>query len=196
MYSNTRRNIMKKKPKVIILEGHRMTGKSTIARFLRNKVNYSTLCNLTGFPDKGIDGLAKIVKYYMNWINFLSNIDDDITIIFDRHMFSEMVYSRLYKDYSFAPFFDVLLKQLSEVADVDLIFFELNDEEELKRRSGRDKVEWNNVKEDLYELGRQRDGYSRLREELKDGPIRTHFYLVNGKSSKELANDIIQNIVK
>jgi thymidylate kinase len=186
------------RPKVIFLEGHRLAGKSTIARHLRNKINYSTLINATGFPDKGETGFLKIQGYYRRWTDFLTSFaGSNILYLFDRYMFSEVVYSRLYKDYNFAPTFYRYLKELVAEVDVEIIFFELTDEEELIKRSMRDKVKFAEVKDDLYEVSRQRDGYRALRDEINtsDIPVTVHSYVVNGKSSKEVAEDVMVTIL-
>lgn len=180
--------------KVLILEGHRMAGKSTIAKYLRNSINYSTLINPTGFPNKGQRGLAKIADYYAGWTELIEKFkDEDIIFIFDRYMMSEMVYSRLYKDYEFDIYFDLLLKRLTEAADVEVVFLELTDRDELERRSTRDKALFAEVKDEVDEIEKQRDGYRKLKEEMKAKKVPNltiSSMQVNGKSSKEIAKEI------
>lgn len=183
--------------KVLILEGHRLTGKSTVARYLRNRVNYATLINPTGFPEDKNHGLFKITNYYIAWVEFIEKFKgQDVLFIFDRHMFSEMVYSKLYKQYDFAPYFDILLRKLVQVADVEVIFLELTDEDELKARSKRDKVNFADVAEDLEELAKQRNGYRELGEFVTSMnlPLKITGMSVNGKSSSDIANEIKNNL--
>jgi thymidylate kinase len=188
------------RPKIVILEGHRLTGKSTIAKILRNKVNYATLINPTGFPDKGKAGLDKISRYYVNWFAFLSGFqNDDITFMFDRFMFSEVVYSRLYKDYDFQNYFDTILQLMVQKADVELIFIELDNDKELRNRAKRDKVLFADVSEDLEELAKQRDGYRQLEKELRDMDLpnlNITKIQVGESSSADIANIIIEDIIK
>lgn len=156
--------------RVLIVEGHRNTGKSTVMKYLGNKINYATRINLTGFPDDGDKGLSKIATYYQNWFHFLENSkDEDMTIIFDRHMFSEVVYSRLYKSYDFYPYFTHLLRKMVHIAEIKLVVLQLDSTDEILRRiSSRDKVEFATAKENLNELLNQRAGYSNLVKEMRE----------------------------
>jgi deoxyguanosine kinase len=182
--------------KVLIIEGHRLTGKSTICRYLRNNVNYSTLINPTGFPDRGEKGLHKISLYYQRWVNFLSEFkDEDILFIFDRFMFSEVVYSRLYKDYDFYKTFRLLFEYLVQNVDMSLVFLEMTDEEELMNRAKREKTSFADVKDNLVELYKQREGYSRLYDEIRDmqyDKLKLYKMCINGYESKEVAKKIME----
>lgn len=180
--------------RVIILEGHRMTGKSTVARYLRNSINYATLINCTGFPDKGEPGLARISAYYRSFSQLLhAHKDSDTVFIFDRYMFSEMVYSVLYKDYDFTQYFNHFLDDLASIATVDVMFLELTSKMDMARRSKRDKVEFVNVQDSVEEIMKQRDAYRRvaLATEIRQHPsVKVHRIQITNQSSKEVAKDI------
>lgn len=184
--------------KLLIIEGHRLTGKSTICRYLRNNINYSTLINPTGFPDKGEKGFRKIAAYYERWIEFISKFKhDDVLFIFDRFMFSEVVYSRLYKDYVFDSTFNLLLRWLDRNAKIELFMLELTDENELINRAKREKTSFVNVKDDLEELSKQREQYLRLYEEIQNMKLHNltlHKLCINGYESKEVAKKIMEMI--
>lgn len=128
--------------KVICVEGARGEGKSSVAQALRHSIFGSTLINLTGFTDTGEEGFSKISNYYRAIVmDLLANLKGDYTIIFDRMFFSEMVYSRLYKDYDFTERYHELCKQLAGVmrmtgGDFYLYYFNTSDREELARRNG------------------------------------------------------------
>ena len=184
------------RPRILILDGPRMTGKSTIARYLRNNINYATLINLTGFPDKGILGSVKMQKYYMNWLEYVkSHAGDEMTIIFDRHMFSEVVFSRLYKEYDFGDYYEWMLDGLVAVADVEVIFLELNSDEEITKRAGRNKVEYADVADNVLEISKQRKGYKQLAKEMKQsgiaGKMKFSQVAVDGKESIDIAKEIV-----
>ncbi len=157
--------------KLIILEGHRLTGKSTVSRVLRERINYATLLNPTGFKEDGERGLQKIVDYYDNWLYFLENLEKhkDLTFIFDRQIFSEMVYSRLYKQYDFAFYFQRILLAMLDVAHIDLFVLELNNDAELLRRAQRDKVPFAGIADSVEQVRAQREGYRRLFDDMVKG---------------------------
>lgn len=148
--------------RLIILEGARCTGKSTIAQKLRQQgINYATLINFTGFPDDGANGLDKITKYYRSWIEFFRNLKgQDITFIADRMFFSEMVFSYLYKSYSFGLAYISLCADLVDVIDqLDLLLFTV-DAEALETRIKREnKVEFAGVGDDISEIMKQQKEY-------------------------------------
>lgn len=183
------------KPKILILEGHRMAGKTTVAKHLRNSINYATLINFTGFPEDGPEGLVKIRKYYMNWLEYIkSHAGDDMTFIFDRFLFSEIVFSRLYKEYDFGPHAGSLIESLLMVADVELIHFHMTDKDELTMRAKREKVEYRNVSDSLSEVAKQRKGYREMIKQLKNSEYAANMTIteqsMNGLQSKDVAIEI------
>lgn len=153
----------------IILEGARAMGKSTTAFKLRQKVNYSTLINPTGFPDKGQEGLDKITHYYHAWFNFFRSFrGQDIKFISDRFFFSEAVFSKLYKDYNFRPTYTHLLERTKMAFDKIIIFFMYNyNRSEIAERLIRDKVAFANVLDTSSEILKQQEEYNNLFSELK-----------------------------
>lgn len=150
--------------KVIILEGPRGAGKSSVAQALRHSIEGSTLINLTGFKMRGPEGYNKISYYYRAWMELLSNMNGDYTLIFDRTFFSEMVYSTLYKDYDFkSRYFELceeLMTTIGEIGDLYLFYLTVDDDEVLGQRLIRDKVKlFDQVPEDVVESQRQRREY-------------------------------------
>lgn len=95
---------------LIILEGPRTVGKSTVARRLREKIFGSTLINLTGFSEDGENGLRRIVKYHNSILDMLAGSNE--LFILDRSCISEMIYSDLYKGYTFSPHFESMMHKL------------------------------------------------------------------------------------
>ncbi len=153
--------------KLIILEGPRGTGKSTITRKLRDKVDGATLINLTGFKTDGEEGLAKIKSYYNSldtYLHHLSKSQHTYTVIFDRTFFSEVVYSKIYKSYDFTASYNYLLNSLFDCVDeLHLFYLRLNDGDKLRERLNRDKVQlFDKVEESVAESFKQQEYYDAL----------------------------------
>jgi deoxyguanosine kinase len=155
---------------IVILEGPRGTGKTTVAQILRRKINYSTLINPTGFPEDGMKGLIKINAYYTAWMKFLreaSYVGQPYRLIFDRFFFTEMVFSSLYKSYDFRAMFEKCWHDLIVHADkVDIFYFTVDDQENLHERLDRDKPQFASVVDSLTEYYRQADAYNSLFSEI------------------------------
>lgn len=152
---------------VKIVEGTRGVGKTTVARLLRNRIEGSTLINLTGFKADGEEGFRKIRRYYLalsGYLYALKKTGEDYTIIFDRTFFSEMVYSPLYKSYDFEEFYVHLCNELIDTVDkLEIYFLTLYDREELARRLVRDKVGlFDSVEESVDQSLSQQRGYKDL----------------------------------
>lgn len=155
--------------KNVIIEGARGTGKSTVARILRDKVLNSTLINFTGFNEGGEEGLEKVIRYYDAWFEFFWRIQDmDVTFIHDRYYFSEMVYSKLYKDYDFTRAFQTFNSHLENTFDdFHIILLVTDDREKLMSRLSRDKEKlFGRVTEDANNSFTQQDLYFHYMREL------------------------------
>lgn len=150
--------------KLIILEGSRGTGKSSVAHKLRQTTKHSTLINCTGFHNDGEEGLEKISKYYKELSKFFMKMQQhDSTFILDRFFFSEMVYSRLYKEYDFSNIFYSLVNDLPLMAkEIHIFYFTIHNEEELKDRLIRDKVPFGKAKESVTETLKQQRDYDSM----------------------------------
>lgn len=152
---------------ITIIEGARGTGKSTLAFKLRQMTPETTLINFTGFHTDGEKGLSKVAEYYNNWMNFFRNMKKhDSKFIFDRFYFSESVYSRLYKNYNFAPTYRGLNKMLEYMSTsgvkINIIFLTVNDENVLKQRLIREKVPFGKAEETVKESLLQQEAYRNL----------------------------------
>lgn len=153
--------------KLIILEGPRGTGKSTITRKLRDKVDGATLINLTGFKADGDEGLKKIKKYYDamdTYIHHLAMSPHMYTVIFDRTFFSEVVYSQIYKSYDFTTAYRYLVNSLFDCADeLHLFYLRLSDKDKMRERLNRDKVQlFDKIEESVAESFKQQEYYDAL----------------------------------
>ncbi|KJH58767.1 hypothetical protein [Bacillus licheniformis] len=157
---------------LIILEGARGTGKSSVAYKLRQRLKHSTLINPTGFHEDGDKGLAKISNYYEGIFDLLykwkARVSDNTTIL-DRFFPTEMVFSSLYKEYDFHQKFKSLCKLLPTLdEDIYIFFFTVSNKEVLKERLKRDKIQFGQVEESVEESLKQQDAYFKYINKLKE----------------------------
>lgn len=155
--------------KAIIVEGPRGSGKSSVTRLLRDQIEGSTLINLTGFKANGQDGLHKITQYYEAVMSMLDNLRGDYTIIFDRHFFSEAVYSQLYKSYEFKTQYDYWMRRLVDAVDeLEVFYLTISDVNELNNRLNRNKVKlFDSVPENVQETLKQQHVYDSVMSRFK-----------------------------
>jgi thymidylate kinase len=186
--------------RVIILEGPRCVGKSTIARAIREKIPEITLVNATGYHLDNEEGRKKIIDYYYSWmnmINSLSNTGHDITFVFDRFFFTERVFSELYKEYTF-DYYDMFCEWLTDVAEVDILFFTIDNVDELKERLNRDKVPFGKAEESVVETLKQQDLYEDIMvdfyRDYSSESARLHTIDTSNKSLEEIQNEVFKII--
>jgi thymidylate kinase len=187
---------------LIILEGARGTGKSTLSFRLRQKLKNSTLINFTGFNDDGVQGLQKVSDYYNSWfesLRLLSRVKNQL-IICDRFFPSEMVYSSLYKSYDFSSKFKSFCRGLPALGERVVVFYlKIHDENELVNRLQRDKIPFANAIESVEESLKQQDQYDTSLKELDsiskmyyhDKGVRLIEIDTTNKSIEELTEEII-----
>lgn len=183
--------------KNIVVEGARGLGKSSVTRYLREKTTNSTLINFTGFNEGGVDGKIKVIEYYNAWFSFFSRLHGgDYLFIHDRFFFSEMVYSKLYKDYDFSSTYLDYTKRLPYLfEDLQIVLLWTDDMVELGRRLVRDKEHlFGEVMEDVTQSLLQQSTYMKLLKELQDEKIRNvkvHLIWVDGKTVEQIGDEIL-----
>lgn len=156
--------------KIVIIEGSRGTGKSTLAFQLRQSLKNSTLINFTGFNLDGEEGLRQISEYYYNWMTMFHAMkmgDINQTFICDRIFFTEMVFSPLYKTYDFSKTYNELVNLL-EMLNPTIIYLTCDDEKEILTRLERDKIPFYNVDESVKETMRQQQEYDKIFKEMEN----------------------------
>lgn len=189
--------------KLVIIEGARGTGKSTISHKLRQTLENSTLINFTGFKDDGDEGLEKIRNYYQAWFELFRKMKysvKDQIIICDRFFPSEMVYSTLYKDYDFRRSYEIFSQLLPTLADEVILFnFTIHDETELSQRLQRDKVPFGKAQENVYETLKQQKSYKDNIEFLKNEVSKIHrdssLSIVEIDTTGKTMNDVYSEVM-
>ena len=152
--------------KLTILEGARCGGKTGLAVYLRQMVFGTTLINFTGFSEDGEEGRRKSHYYYWAFIEMFKELPADVHIVCDRIFLSEVVYSRLYKDYKFS--FESMLFNLAQHNDID-IFFLTVDEEHIGQRLNREKAAlFDKVDDGVSEIIKQQNEYAKVFDEVRD----------------------------
>lgn len=185
--------------RLLVFEGPRAGGKSTVAQILRRQIKDSTLVNFTGFEDDGGKGLIKVTKYYAAWMELMETLkEDNQTMICDRLFFSEQIFSKITKSYSFQAPYEHLLKRLEDSGiEVHLFYMTIQNPKDVTDRSIRDKVKFKNVGDSLMEFRKQQKLYDRLFLELKEElPINFKFNEIDtsDKSPHEVAKIIMETI--
>lgn len=188
---------------ITIIEGARGTGKTSVARLIRQRVSEVTLVNPTGFHEDGEKGLQKISDYYNSWMSYLAGMCiHDSKILFDRFFFTERVFSEFYKSYNFKPVYFDLLDELEELAymgvKVNLILLTINDEKELSKRLTRDKVAFANVAESVEESMKQQERYKSLftsmRYRFETSNIKLHTIDTTSKSNDHVYTEVVEKL--
>jgi deoxyguanosine kinase len=187
--------------KNIIIEGARGVGKSSVTKILREKTTNSTLINFTGFNEDGMEGLIKVNEYYAHWMSFFKSLKEsgqDMTFIHDRFYLSEMVYSLLYKKYSFEVSYNTLNSMIEEsFDDVVLVLLTLDDRNIKKRLKSRDKEKLFGKEE---ESARQSMIQQSMYLNLLSGPfsdecypknLKIHYVDTVGKTPEKIAEEIL-----
>lgn len=177
--------------KLIIIEGARGTGKSSVTSKLRHSLKGSTLVNATGFSDDYWKGFIKITSYYEYWMEFLESMVkvDNQYVIFDRFFFSELVYSSLYKNYNFEGVYELFLDRLKEL-EPQIFLLTVNDNNELRKRLNRDKVNFHNVDESVEETLKQQEVYLKIFDNVESDIIDT-----SNMTTDDVYNYIMKSII-
>ena len=120
-------------PKLIIVEGPKGVGKSTITNWLREVVPHSELIRMTGVPYTDRDDLINANEIRYNaLIGYLRSISKcGLNIILDRMWISENVYSSIFNRYEFNGELGYLYGRLEWLAkdeyDVIILNLQLGD---------------------------------------------------------------------
>lgn len=184
---------------ILILEGGRGTGKSTLAFKLRQKTSETTLINFTGFHTDGEEGLEKVSEYYHAWMKLIYELRyHDSKFVFDRFYFSESVYSELYKDYEFTNEymeFNQTLGDLSELGvKINIYFLTIDDEKELSERLMRDKVPFGKAEESVIQTLKQqekyRDNFKAFDTMYSNKNLKVYTIDTSGKTIDDVYNEI------
>jgi thymidylate kinase len=187
--------------RLILIDGTRGTGKSTLASKLRQRQSDTTLVNFTGFHSDGEEGLRKVTDYYTYWLTFLYSMKQhNSSFVCDRFFFSEQVYTPLYKEYDFSKKYNMFADFLPKVSDeIHIFHLTIHDEEELKGRLTRDKVPFGKAEENAQQSFLQQERYLELFAELRErysnlDHVRIHTIATDSKTNDEVYDELIQKI--
>lgn len=154
--------------RLIILEGARTAGKSTAARKLRSTLKSSTLINMTGYPEDGEEGKRKIVNYYDAFMTYINMLDNSHTIILDRTFFSEMIFSKLYKNYDFTrEYYNYLEEMVVFKHRVHIFKFKV-DRSMIRKRLSRSKTDHFSTTDTVLDIMEQQVMYKRMFNDLQE----------------------------
>lgn len=174
---------------LIIVEGTRGAGKTTITSWLREAIPYSQLIRLSGTADKSLTGKQKVFKARMNDFIFAENlIGCDLHTIMDRCFLSEYVYADFlpYKEYSFKEETFILAQKLNKLPYKKkfLINMYVGSPSVLEERLKREKADFQDIKFSTEESIKQQQAYFKAIDSLKD--ILTDVEIINFDASGTL----------
>lgn len=189
--------------RIMIFEGGRGTGKSTLTSKMRQTIKETTLINFTGFHDDGEEGLRKVSEYYDSWMQLLFSLSGhDSNLIFDRFYFSERVFSPLYKTYDFTDKYNQLndlLEDLSKMGvQIDIVFLTIEDRDELQQRLIRDKIPFGKAEESVEQTLKQQEKYNRIFNHIDynygNENLKVHTIDTSGKNPQEVYDEVLNNL--
>lgn len=156
--------------KLIIVEGTRGGGKTTITSWLREVIPYSNLLRLSGIKDKSLEGKEKVARMRYSEIDYCDSVSEcDINIIMDRCFMTEYVYSNLlgYTKYDFSDYFKDMCYRVNGLNyDMYLIKLVVRDMSLLEERLKREKANHGKLVFSVEESVKQMEAYDRVVEEF------------------------------
>jgi deoxyguanosine kinase len=190
--------------KLIVLEGARGGGKSSVAKILRDTLPSSTLINFTGFKEDGDAGMTKVYCYYRSWCSMLERLADEqheYVFICDRLFFSEMIYSKLYKSYDFSHYFKSLLALIATNPNIETnVFFLRLDEDDVKERLNRDKKDHFAKYESVEQIMDQQETYKGVFDYCRDfkkmmGRMAARLYIHEINTTNYVPGEVADEII-
>lgn len=154
--------------KIIVTEGPRGVGKTTIVQGLKNHTKECMVMQLSGIK-KVEDEREQIFKHYNNLHEFFRK-DKDIpyTLFLDRTFITEAVYCNLgFKNYLFDEEFDKLLKEFADTG-IEIHFVLLNtNPDNYEERLKRDKVQFQNLTYNKEDSLKESEAFKYYFEKIK-----------------------------
>lgn len=188
--------------KIVIIEGARGTGKTTLVGAVRKKLTETVAINFTGMKGDNRETALNIFRHYDNFLIYLSNEQYDeskINYIFDRFFFSELVYSSLYKTYDFRKYYHNLKSTLESWSksktNFEVVYVQLvASEETLKNRllarncNGDKEKLFSRVEESVQESLKQQEEYNKLYYDIQ---LEKYQYEVTDDNFNQVVNEIV-----
>lgn len=185
--------------KIVIIEGARGVGKSTVVGNLRKTMTNTISINMTGNNEDSYEAKMETMYRYLNWLELIkAEKDSSMTYIFDRFFFSEIVYSKLYKSYDFSEHYGQLFSLLDEIAEsVEVIVIELSTglvdfSRNLNRGEKADLFNNENLRDNTEFSHEQQVEYCRVFVDAEGKAENIKFRQVSctGKSEEEVMNEV------
>lgn len=155
-----------KKSKLIIIEGTRGAGKTTVANWIREELPYTNLYRLSG--NKDANSQSKTYDMYKGLMTYIRSLRGlDINLVFDRIFISEYVYCNLgFKKYQFnAPYVLLMadLDLMSSYFDIYIIHMVVNQEElEIRLKNRGDKANYYGLPYEVENSMTQQEEYTKV----------------------------------
>ena len=182
---------------LIIVEGPRGVGKTTIVQAIRNTIPQTMVFQLTGL-NKTPTEKEDVYNHYLNLHTFLKDEKKfSYNLVLDRSFFTEEIMAKLYKDYTFDEECNELLEDLVDIG-INIVVINLFISEEMynKRLQREGKVEFQNLKYAAKDSIREQEEYKKMFERLKDEfSAHKNLHIQNYYNGGELSkNQIIDEI--
>jgi thymidylate kinase len=155
--------------KLIIVEGARGSGKTTMVQELRNTIPQTMVMQLTGMA-KTPEEYNNICDHYYNIQQFLeSEIDMPYNLVLDRSFFSEYVMAKLYKDYDFSDSYNTLADMLIKSGiELTLVLLTVKDDRFKDRLKREGKVKYQNLEYKAVASIKEQEVYKEIIHKFKE----------------------------
>lgn len=158
---------------IIIVEGSKGVGKTTLSNWLREQIPYCNLIRLSGHSDFTPTGLDKSLHMYDALIHYLVELaqsNSNMTVVLDRCWISDYIYCQMgFREYNFP--WDTMIQYISELlchAKIFMIDAYLGNEEDFTKRLNREKANHGNILFDVANSINEQLQYSQTMEGLFD----------------------------
>ena len=179
------------KPKLLIIEGSIGSGKSTIARLLRENMGHTTLLSLSSIKN---DSEITNFLYHSYIFNLIyDSLLTESNFILERSFISNEVYARMgHKDYNNTESYESLIKRLqflSRYMDIKIFILATTKQEFEKRLGKRNKFEL--IDHTTNEAIKQQRTYLEIGDELRNAGLEVHTINNTGLTKTQTLNLIL-----
>ena len=182
------------KPKLIIIEGAIASGKSSLAKAIREQLPHTMLIDLSSIKK---DTEFNSYMYHADVMNMIFDIKGcHSNFVLSRSYISNEIYARLgKKDYDNSRNFKILTNKLELLQywyDVKIVILASNPNEYERRLGKRNKFEY--VKHSVDEALKQQKQYLLIADELRNAHIDVRVYNNSGLNKEQLLNLVMTDL--